>query len=79
MLPINPEDHGLLGIQWKGEFYTDKALPFGLRSAPKIFTAVADAQSLIPTTSLTGMVIPCACGLHQIDSLLTIIWITGAC
>ena len=43
MLPINPEDHGLLGIQWEGEFYTDKALPFGLCSAPKIFTAVADA------------------------------------
>ena len=43
MLPIHPEDQGLLGIKWEGEFYTDKALPFGLRSAPKIFTAVADA------------------------------------
>ena len=43
MLPIHPEDQGLLGIQWEGGFYTDKALPIGLRSAPKIFTAVADA------------------------------------
>ena len=42
MLPIHPEDQGLLGIQWEGKFYTDKALPFGLRLAPKIFTAVAD-------------------------------------
>ena len=43
MLPIHPEDQGLLGIQWEGEFYTDKALLFGLRSTPKIFTAVANA------------------------------------
>ena len=35
MLPIHPEDQGLLGIQWEGEVYTDKALPFRLRSAPK--------------------------------------------
>ena len=47
MLSIHPEDLGLLGIQWEGEFYTDKALPFGLRSAPKIFTAVADALQWI--------------------------------
>ena len=47
MFPIHPEDQGLLGIQWEGEFYTDKALPFGLRSAPKIFTAVADALQWI--------------------------------
>ena len=44
MLPIHPEDQGLLGIQWEGEFYTDKVLLFGLCSVPKIFTAVADAQ-----------------------------------
>ena len=47
MLPIHPEDQGMLGIQWEGEFYTDKALPFGLRPAPKIFTAVADALQWI--------------------------------
>ena len=47
VLPIHPEDQGLLGIQWEGEFYTDKALPFGLRSPPKIFTAVADALQWI--------------------------------
>ena len=47
MLPIHPEDQGLLGTQWEGEFYTDKALPLGLRSVPKIFTAVADALQWI--------------------------------
>ena len=43
MLPIHPDDQNLLGVQWEGEYFTDRALPFGLRSAPKIFSAVADA------------------------------------
>ena len=33
----------LLGMSWKGKVYVDATLPFGLRSAPKIFTAVVDA------------------------------------
>ena len=32
-----------MGIRWKGRIYCDCMLPFGLRSAPKLFTAVADA------------------------------------
>ena len=43
MLPILLEDQLLLGISWKNSIYIDKALLFGLRSAPKIFSAVADA------------------------------------
>ena len=42
MVPVHELDRPLLGIQWKGSIYTDTALPFGLRSAPLIFTAVAD-------------------------------------
>ena len=41
-IPIHPEDAGLLGMQWEGQIYMDLRLPFGLRSAPKIFSAVAD-------------------------------------
>ena len=43
LVPVHPDDHNLLGILWQGYTYVDRALPFGLRSAPKIFTAVADA------------------------------------
>ena len=39
---IMPVDYHLLGVSWRGEVYVDRALPFGLRSAPKIFSAVAD-------------------------------------
>ena len=46
-IPAHPEDRWLMGMSWKGELFVDTALPFGLRSAPKIFTAVADAVERI--------------------------------
>lgn len=42
IVPVHPNDYHLLGIRWKGSTYIDRALPFGLRSAPKIFNAIAD-------------------------------------
>ena len=42
IVPIHPADYPLLGIRWRDCTYIDRALPFGLRSAPKIFSAVAD-------------------------------------
>ncbi len=42
IVPVHPDDQPLLGICWQGNTYVDRALPFGLRSAPKIFSAVAD-------------------------------------
>ena len=42
IVPVHPNDQHLLGVTWKGHTYIDRALPFGLRSAPKIFSAVAD-------------------------------------
>ena len=66
MLPIHPEDQGLLGIQWEGEFYTDKALPFGFRLAPKIFTAVADAlQWILSNKGIKNL-------LHYLDDYLSL-------
>ena len=42
-----PADQPLLGIKWRGVIYLDQALPFGLRSAPKIFSAVADGLAWV--------------------------------
>ena len=42
IVPTSPSDYALLGIMWRGHTYIDRALPFRLRSAPKIFDAVAD-------------------------------------
>ena len=41
-VPVHADDHHLLGVEWQGMVYRDKTLPFGLRSAPKLFTALAD-------------------------------------
>ena len=43
IVPVHPGDHHLLGIAWQGCTYIDRCLPFGLRSAPKLFSAVSDA------------------------------------
>ena len=37
IVPVHPADYNLLGITWRGNTYLDRALPFGLRSAPKVF------------------------------------------
>ena len=44
--------HKFLGIQWQDKLHVDAALPFGLRSAPKIFTALADAVEWIAQDSI---------------------------
>ena len=42
IVPVHSADQHLLGINWRKVKCLDQALPFGLRSAPKLFTAVAD-------------------------------------
>ena len=42
LIPIHADDRPPLGFQWRGMF-CDAMFSFGLRSAPKNFTAVADA------------------------------------
>ena len=40
---VHPQDSLLQGVVWDGRAYIDPMLPFGLRSVPEIFNAVADA------------------------------------
>ena len=42
IIQVHPHDQHLLAVQWEGQIFVDRALPFGLCSAPKIFSAVAD-------------------------------------
>ena len=42
LVPVHPRDRPLQAVQWGGALYIDPMLPFGLRSAPKIFNALAD-------------------------------------
>ena len=66
IVPVHPADYHLLGIEWRGNTYIYRALPFGLRSAPKIFNAVAD---------FIAWVLACQgvnCQLHYLDDFLLI-------
>ena len=47
IIPVHPEDRSLLGMRWKGKLFIDTVLPFGLRSAPKIFTATGNRWAAV--------------------------------
>ena len=64
MVPVHPQDQPLLGVQWNGYIYLDKMLPFGLRSTPKIFSAVADGlQWILGQKGITHL-------LHYLDDFV---------
>jgi len=42
-VPINPCDYWLLLFEWDGKFFVDMLLPFGLRTAPRIFNLFVEA------------------------------------
>jgi len=41
-VPVHPQDWFLLGMRWQDTVFVDNTLPFGLRSVPLIFSAIAD-------------------------------------
>ena len=62
-VPVHPSDRRLLGVSWDNHVYLDNVLPFGLRSAPKIFSSLTDAmmwmlsshRPVVPTTMAAGL------------------------
>ena len=67
LCPVHPADHHLLGMRWRGRFYFDIVLPFGLRSAPFIFNCLADAIEWIATQH----------GIHPIHHYLDDFFLAG--
>ena len=65
-IPVHPDDRFLLGMCWEGRLFVDTVLPFGLRSAPKIFTAVADAVEWIARANGVGHL------FHYLDDFLLV-------
>ena len=65
-IPIHPDDRWLLGMVWDGSLFIDTALPFGLRSAPKIFSAVADVVEWILRQEEVQVV------MHYLDDFLVV-------
>ena len=65
-IPVAPADRLLLGMVWEGQLYIDATLPFGLCSAPKIFTAVADAAEWVARQEGVHWI------LHYLDDFLLV-------
>ena len=63
--PVRPADWHLLGLVWKGRYYYDKRLPFGLRSSLFLFNTVASALEYICRTQLDNRHI-----IHYLDDFL---------
>ena len=45
LLPVHSADHHLLAMEWNWGIYIDTCLPFGLRSAPKLFNILTNLFS----------------------------------
>ena len=54
LVPVHPDDRHLLGICWKGNTFVDQALPFGLRSAPKLLQMLSVAEGQPVSNPLSG-------------------------
>ena len=65
-IPVHPSDRACLGMSWEGMVYVDTVLPFGLCSAPLIFSAVADALQWIMMRKGVRLL------FHYIDDFITI-------
>ena len=65
-IPVHPHDWPLLGMHWQGDVFADATLPFGLRSAPLIFSVIADAAQWVMERKSVQWV------AHYVDNLITI-------
>ena len=66
IIPVHPTDRHLLGMRWQGSLYIDKCLPFGLRSAPKLFNLIADLLHWILVQRGISFL------MHYLDDFLTV-------
>ena len=65
LLPVHPADRHLLAMEWNKRLYIDNCLPFGLRSAPKLFNILADLLSWIAKQHGISW------SLHYLDDFIT--------
>ena len=66
LLSVHVADQLLVGLQRKGAVFVDTCLPFGLRSAPKLFNTPSDLLAWIIEQYWVQPL------LHYLDDLLTI-------
>ncbi len=72
-VPVHPADRHLLGMAWDDQLFIDTTLPFGLRSTPKIFTAISNSlQWIFRENGVQN-------SIHYLDDFLVVSETSGAC
>jgi hypothetical protein len=69
-VPVRPSDWNLLGFHWRGSFYYERVLPFGLKSSPRLWELFASALHHFIQSDLeesAGAVV-----IHYVDDFLFI-------
>lgn len=67
LVPVHPDDWHLLGMQWRGKYYYDVVLVFGLSSACRLWERVATAAHWIARRFLKLELL-----VHYIDDYLLV-------
>ena len=70
IVPVHADDRSLLGLSWEGNVYVDSALPFGLRSACKIFSAFSALADALQWVVLNELQDPRGCLYHYLDDFV---------
>ena len=52
IIPVNPADHYLLDMHWKGNYYVDCCLPMGLASSCRTFEMLSTALEWVVRNKL---------------------------
>ena len=71
LISVHPQDRPLQAMRGDGDtYYVDPMLPFGIRSAPRIFNAVADALQWHLIKSGVQVL------LHYLDDFIMVMYLT---
>ena len=65
-IPIHPADWWLFGFEWRGKFFQERFLPFGLRTAARIFNFFAEALHWILDSRSSAAI------THYLDDFLAV-------
>ena len=65
-IPIHPADWWLFSFEWQGKLFEERFLPFGLRTAPRIFNLFAEGLHWILESSSIAAI------THYLDDFLAI-------
>lgn len=67
-VPVRPEDWPLLGFRWRGKWYYERVLPFGLKSSCRLWELYATALEHLFKRAL-GI----ECVVHYVDDFLFVV------